>query len=276
MVGEAGIAGWSDDVGHFRDGGEVAARVPGRASRGERLITLVALHPDHPPAIEDRIAVGASRNAVVDLVVPEPTTLTVEVVDADGKPCADEWIGAAREIPRAEPPMRACIPWRGTSTRSICYGAGPRTDNDGRCVIEGLCPGRWTVYTNLVNEWTCVELGAGERRTVRIEKGGALSVTGRVLNPTARPTGGSRSFSRARGTASGERTRRGASPSRTSRPATTSSGSPDRRAPASTTSGPCAPGSTRRSGFSHRRAYASEPRVRPRRGRVRAHDDGGG
>ena len=188
---------------------------------------------------------------MVDLVVPEPTTLTVEVLDADGQPCADEWIGAARAIPRAEPTEAPTHPLEGHfDPLHLLRGGTYRTDDDGRCVIEGLCPGRWTVYTNLVNEWTHVDLGAGERRSVRLEKGGALAITGRVLHPDGTPYAGHQVVLQGSRHGMGRTDEEGRFTFENLQPGDYRIWIPAiQRARAWTTSSPCAPASTRTSGF---------------------------
>jgi len=186
-VGEEAVPGYSDAQGRF----EIEVKLPhpfGLPAEPRAQRSVVAVHPDHAPAIVDGVVLERGRRVDVTLVMPAPACLDVEVVDGNGDPCADAWIGAARQVPYARSAGGEAHPLDGyAGLLTFTKGPGARTDAGGRCRIGGLCPGRWAVYTQYVNDFATVDVEAGGTYAVRIVQGGGLVVTGRVLQPDGSP-----------------------------------------------------------------------------------------
>ncbi len=97
-------------------------------------------------------ALGAVPVQAEDLIVkydqstllrlPRPASLSIEVVDAVGKPVAKQWVNVGRRIPRA-PTWPAPQMEFGIDTVALVRPTSYETRTDGRLVREGLVPGRY-------------------------------------------------------------------------------------------------------------------------------------
>jgi RNA polymerase sigma-70 factor (ECF subfamily) len=177
------IAAWSDSAGTFR----LEVKLPHGAvapqpDRGVR--SVLAVHPDHVPAIVDDVVVRPGGRSRVTLRFPRPASLEISLVDATGAPVANAWVSVGRRIPRAAT-WQQVGPDFGVDAvaflRSVSYETGP----DGRITRDGLPPGEYVVTAGpLVDR---VDLSEGETRRVRLTRGLGRFIAGRVVDARGSP-----------------------------------------------------------------------------------------
>jgi protocatechuate 3,4-dioxygenase beta subunit len=183
-VGRSPVLAWSDAEGRFAFDVRLPHAAHGEAPPDRGVRSVLAVHPDHPAAIADGVAVAPGARRRVDLRFPRPASLDLEIVDRDGKPVADQWFQVSRFVPRAPTWQAPAIDF-GVDTTSLIRSDLRRTDATGRASVEGLPPGPHLVRAE--NTRVEVEVEEGERHVVRMVKGAGPSITGIVLDAKGDP-----------------------------------------------------------------------------------------
>ena len=190
QLGMSPAAAWTDANGSF----VVDLKLPW-PSRGKPppdlgLRAVVAVHPEHAPAIIDGLVVTPGAERDVTLRCPKPSTLEVSLVDPDGKGIPDAYVTVTRFVPVASTWPVADGPLAGLSLHSLFRPHLARTDRNGQYRVERLPPGRHLVRIENLTEELVVEEGQSYR--VKMVKGLGHFVRVRLIDADGAPVAGSR------------------------------------------------------------------------------------
>jgi RNA polymerase sigma-70 factor (ECF subfamily) len=188
-VGRRAVAAWSGADGGFTLEFVLPHGASGKAPPDRGVRTLLALHPDHPPAVLDRVPVTPGRRERVTLRFEAPGAIEIELVDPEEHPIAGQWLWVARRVPRAPSwPEPAHAYGSAIDTVSYLRPNTVRTDEAGRATATGLPPGLHLVRAE--NTEAEVEVRAGETVALRIVKGGGPYLSGRLVDAQGEPVAG--------------------------------------------------------------------------------------
>lgn len=181
FLGMGAVAAWTDGDGRFAlDDVTVRQGLPGAHVR-----SVIALHPEHPLAVVDGVAVEPGAVASVELRFAAPATLEIEVVDEGGAPLPQQWVMVGRVVPTASGGKDE-RPDPGVNVLSLQHGRHTLvTDARGRAEATRLPPGRYVARSE--GSSVEAELAEGGRGKLRIVKGAGPAISGRVLRADGSP-----------------------------------------------------------------------------------------